>query len=329
MAVSDGKAVKERPAMAGDRLSSQELLRAYRTMVLSRKLDDKEIQLKNQSLIFFQISGAGHEAVLIAAGMTLRPGYDWFYPYYRDRALCLVLGMTPLEMLLAGVAAKDDPASGGRQMPSHWGHKRLNIVSQSSPTGTQCLQAIGAAEAGRMFEKIPGIDGREDHFHARRGRVSVGRRRGDERRGILGVAQLRVHAQAACGHSRRGQRVRDFGAGRSADPGRRHLEDRLVHFPISSCRASMAPISSPATARCPTAVEYARARKGPALVHAKVIRPYSHSLSDDEKLYKTAEERAAEATRDPIARFGFYLTSEGIATEGQLQQILSRGRGAR
>jgi 2-oxoisovalerate dehydrogenase E1 component len=302
-------------------LEREDLLRAYRTMVLSRKIDDKEIQLKNQSLIFFQISGAGHEAVLVAAGMQLKAGHDWFHPYYRDRALCLTLGMTPLEMLLSGVGAKDDPNSGGRQMPSHWGHKALNIVSQSSPTGTQCLQAIGCAEAGGLYEKVTNIEGRESRFRddevvytsIGEGTSSEGEFWESLNQACIGklpvvymiedngyAISVPVEVQTAGG---------DLSKLVSSFPGLLVQTVDGTDF-LASYRAAG------------EAIAYARARRGPALVHAKVIRLYSHSLSDDEKLYKTKEERAQESKRDPIVRMATFLVSEGLATESELEALV-------
>src|SRR3954470_20364660 len=319
-AVTNGKRATEAPERSFEGLSGADLLRAYRVMVTSRKLDDKEIQLKNQSLIFFQISGAGHEAVLVAAGMTLKPSHDWFYPYYRDRALCLMLGVTPLEMLLSGVGAKDDPASGGRQMPSHWGHKGLNIVSQSSPTGTQCLQAIGCAEAGRLYDKLVDIPDRISKFAAREVTyVSVGdgtTSEGEFWESLSSACTLKLPVVFL---------VEDNGYAISVPvevqtPGG-DISKIVGSFPgllVQSIDGTDFIASYKAMS---TAVEYARAGEGPALVHARVTRPYSHSLSDDERLYKTAEERAAESKRDPIARLSAVLREEGLATEADLEAI--------
>jgi len=320
--VATGSQAKPRaiPPNHASGLEKPALLAAYRCMMLSRKLDDKEIQLKNQSQIFFQISGAGHEAVLVAAGLMLKAGHDWFYPYYRDRALCLQLGVTPLEMLLAAVGAKDDPASGGRQMPSHWGHKALNIVSQSSPTGTQLLQAVGAAEAGVIYSRVAAIPDRQSRFHDDE-IVYVSLGDGATSEGefweslntactkLLPVLFLvedngyaisvPVEVQTPGGDISR--LVRSF-------PGL-HVDSIDGTDFLASLRA------------LGDATAYVRARKGPALVHARVVRPYSHSLSDDEKLYKPPAEREAEARRDPIGRFAEFLRANGHASEADLAAI--------
>jgi 2-oxoisovalerate dehydrogenase E1 component len=298
-------------------LDRQALLDVHRCMLCARKLDDKEIQLKNQSRIFFQISGAGHEAIQVAAGLTLRPGYDWFYPYYRDRALCLQLGVTPLQMLLAGVGAKDDLSSGGRQMPSHWADKALNIVSGSSPTGTQVLQAVGAAEAGVIYSRVADIPNRESRYN--RDEITY-TSLGD---GATSEGEFWEALSTTC--TRRLPvlfLVEDNGYAISVPvevqtPG--GDISRLVRsFPdlyVDSIDGTDF-LASLGAMRDATA--YVRTRKGPALVHARVIRPYSHSLSDDERLYKPPAERAAEAQRDPIERFSEFLRANGLATAQEL-----------
>ena len=296
------------------------LLEMYRTMYLSRRLDDKEIQLKGQNRIFFQISGAGHEAVLVAAGVVLRPGYDWFYPYYRDRALCLQLGMTPLEQLLSAVGAEADPNSHGRQMPSHWGHKKLNIVSQSSPTGTQLLQAVGSAEASYRFSLIPELQNRVSGLHEDEVTyVSLGdgtSSEGEFWEALNTASNLKLPVLFLIEDN--GYAISVPVEVQTAGGDVSRLIENFPSLYIQRCDGTD-PIESLETMR--RAVEYCRQRRGPALVHAKVIRPYSHSLSDDEKLYRPDEERAGDAERDPVKRFGALLIDEGVIDQDGLQQI--------
>ncbi len=302
------------------RLEKAELLDLYRVMLLSRRLDDKEIQLKRQNRIFFQISGAGHEAVLAAAARVFKPGYDWFYTYYRDRALCLGLGMTATEQLLSAVAAADDPNSGGRQMPSHWGHKDLNIVTASSPTGTQFLQAVGCAEAWSKYSRIEAIPDRERRI---RGDEVVFVSSGD---GTTSEGEFWEALSSACNLRLPVVFVIEDNKYAISVPVEVNTPggsiSRLVRsFPgllveeVDGCdpRASYDVLTR--------AVEYARQRKGPALVHAHVIRPYSHSLSDDEVFYRPPAERAADAERDPITCYPRELVEEGIATPAEIEAI--------
>jgi 2-oxoisovalerate dehydrogenase E1 component len=310
-------------------LSREQLVEFYRLMYLSRRTDDREIVLKRQQKIFFQVSCAGHEALLVAAGMAMKPGHDWFFPYYRDRAICLALGNTVEEQLLQAVGAADDIASGGRQMPSHWSSQKLNIVSSSSSTATQCLQAVGCAEAGRYFTQHPEAAKKHDGDYREFKDVTF---HGDEV----------VYVSIGEGSTSQGE---FWEALNSASNGKLPVvfvvEDngyaistpvevntpggnisRLVanfpnfHFaevdgtdPVASYQAMV------------EAVAYCRAGNGPALVHGHVIRPYSHSLSDDERLYRSAEELAEDAAKDPISRMQMWLLREGILDADAINRL--------
>ena len=333
MARQSGSGVAERKktatAVAGTSLTREQLVEFYRLMYLSRRTDDREIVLKRQQKIFFQVSCAGHEALLVAAGMALRPGYDWFFPYYRDRAICLALGNTVEEQLLQAVGAADDPASGGRQMPSHWASRKLNIVSPSSSTATQCLHAVGCAEAGRYFSRHPEAAAKHDGDYREFKDVTF---HGDEV----------VYVSIGEGSTSQGEFWESLNTASNAKlPVLYLVEDngyaistpveantpggnisRLVanfpdfHFaeidgtdPIASYNAMV------------EAVAHCRAGKGPALVHGHVIRPYSHSLSDDERLYRSAAELEADALRDPISRMQMWLLREGILDADAINRL--------
>ena len=302
-------------------LDRETMLKIYRLMYMSRRIDDKELQLKAQNRIYFQISGAGHEAVLVAAALAMKPGHDWFVPYYRDRALCLALGVSPTDMLLQAVGAADDPASGGRQMPSHWGNKALNIVTRSSPTGTQFLQAVGCAEAAYRAELMSDNPSKLiDGYHPE---AIVYVSAGD---GTTSEGEFFESLNTACNLKLPVlYMIEDNGyaisvpvevqtAGGSISKLLTGFPDLLIQE-VDGCD----PMASYETMK--RAVAYCRARSGPALVHAQVIRPYSHSQSDDEKQYRPAAELGDETRRDPVRAFPAFLISEGLATEAEIKQI--------
>src|ERR1700723_2880397 len=310
-------------------LEPEQLVRIYRLMYLSRRTDDREILLKRQQKIFFQISGAGHEALLVAAGMALKPGYDWFYPYYRDRALCLTLGSTVEEMLLQSVGAAADPASGGRQMPSHWSNPRLNIVSLSSSVTTQCLQAVGCAEAGRYLATHPAAAQQRPgdysafkptQFHGDEVvYVSLGEgatSEGEFWEAMSSASSLRLPVLFL---------VEDNGYAISvpADvnvPGGNisHLVANFPNFFFAEVDGTD-PIAS--YAAFTQAVDHCRSGKGPAFVHGHVIRQYAHSFSDDEPLYRSEAERKRDAALDPLPKLQMRLLRDGILDPAAINRL--------
>lgn len=315
-------------------LSSEQMIQMYRLMYQSRRIDDREIMLRRQQKIFFQISGAGHEALSAAAGMALRAGYDWFYPYYRDRTLCLALGMTAEEMLLAAVGAGADPGSGGRQMPSHWASQRLHLVTQSSPTGSQCLQAVGCAEAGRYFNRHPEAAEKPQFtsdntdYRAHKNVVfhpdevvycSLGdgtTSEGEFWEAMNSASNLKLPVLFV---------VQDNGYAISVpvevNTAGGNISKLVANFP----NFFFAEIDGTDAIEChktmQQAVAYCRAGEGPAFVHGHVIRPYSHSLSDDERLYRSEAERQAEAMRDPLPKLQMQLLREGLLDEAGITRL--------
>ena len=301
-------------------LDAEELLDFYRLMYLSRSVDDAQIRMKSQQKTFFQIAGAGHEAPLIAAGKHLEGGYDWFYPYYRDLALALTIGVTPLEVLAQAVGSSEDPASGGRQMPHHWGKKELNLVSQASCTGTQILQAVGASEVGRICQEVEAL--RDDGVAFQNDEVvyvSIGdgaTSEGEFWEGVNQAANRKLPVMFMVEDNGYAISVPTFvqTAGGSISKACSGFENLYI-TEFDGCD----PIESYDCVG--QATEYIRSGKGPALVHAHVIRPYSHSVSDDERAYKPEAERDAEKARDPLTNFPEFLVDEGIVSESDIEAV--------
>ena len=303
-------------------LSSEQLLRFYRTMVTSRRLDDREMSLKRQNKVFFHISGAGHEALGVAVAEHCKPGHDWFFVYYRDRAMTLALGQMPLDHLLQAVGAEADPASGGRQMPAHFGDVRYNIANTSSPTGTQFLQAVGAAEATTKIQSIPGLRERIEKFEDDEIVIVCA---GD---GTTSEGEFWESLNSACTLELpivyviedNGYAISVPVEVQTAGGSISKLVSGFPGLHIVECDGTDVVDSYRAAGE---AIAYARERKGPAFIHAHCTRPYSHSMSDDERAYRTAEELAAQEVRDPLKVTRTLLIGSGIATSEELDTLES------
>jgi 2-oxoisovalerate dehydrogenase E1 component len=293
-------------------VSVEETLADYRLALVSRYLDDREIALRQQSKAFFQISGAGHEALLLGLAHSLRPAYDWFFPYYRDRALALALGVTPTEMLLQAVGAANDPASGGRQMPCHWGAVHLNIVTQTSCTGSQCLPAVGCAESARYIgrRELPGCTAYGDEITY----VSLGEgatAEGEFWESLNTAARLHLPVLFV---------VADNGYAisvRSSDQAPAPISEMVVGIRGLHIVKIDGRDYFEVRAKGADAIAHARAGIGPVLLHATVTRPYAHSLSDDQKKYRGPDELRDETEHDPILLMEQALLAAGaIDAEG-------------
>ena len=297
-------------------ISKTELVDDYRMALVSRALDDREISLQKQSRVFFQISGAGHEALLLALSHSLRSGYDWFFPYYRDRSLVLGLGVTPREILLQAVGSSEDPASGGRQMPCHWGHLEKHIVTQSSATASQCLSAVGCAEATRYIQgrNLPGCDANGDEITY----VSLGE-------GSTSEGEFWESLNTACRlHLPLLYLVADNGYAisvRAEDQSPAPISEMVRGFRGLAITKIDGRDYFQARHFGARAVARVRAAEGPGLIHAKVTRPYSHSAADTQSKYRTSEDLADEAAHDPILVLEHELVKGAVITEEDVERI--------
>jgi 2-oxoisovalerate dehydrogenase E1 component len=298
-----------------------QLIEDFRLACTSRALDDREIMLQKQSRVFFQISGAGHEMVLLALARSMRPGYDWFFPYYRDQALCLALGVTPRDILLQAVGSSEDPSSGGRQMPSHWGSKRLNIVSQTSPTGSQCLPAVGCAEAARYIapRQLDGCTAFGDEITY----VSLGE-------GATSEGEFWESLNTACRlHLPVLFLVADNGYAisvRAADQAPAPISELVRGFRGLAIHKVDGTDYFASRQKGAEAIARVRAAEGPGLIHATVTRPYSHSSQDTQAKYRSAEELLEEASHDPILRFEHQLIRGGVLTSEEAEAIRAEAK---